>query len=55
MGKSPSGIALSNRKSTLGKNRTKPEVTDRFLEQESFVNKEGTRPPESDFSFSLYK
>lgn len=55
MGKSPSGIALSNRKSTLGKNRTKPEVTDRFLEQKSFVNKEGTRPPESDFSFSLYK
>lgn len=55
MGKNPSWLALSKQKSTLGKNRTKPEFTDRFLEQESFANKERTRPPESDFSFSLYK
>jgi|GEM_PF-615301 hypothetical protein len=52
--KNPSGIALSQQRSTMGKNHTSPEITDRFIDGILGKLREGTEPPENPVRISSY-
>ena len=52
--KNPSGIALSQQRSTMGKNHTSPEITDRFIDGILGKLREGTEPPENSVRISSY-
>ncbi len=52
--KNPSGIALSQQRSTMGKNHTNPEITDRFIDGILGKLREGTEPPENPVRISSY-
>ena len=52
--KNPSGIALSQQRSTMGKNYTNPEITDRFIDGILGKLREGTEPPENPVRISSY-
>ena len=52
--KNPSGIALSQQRSTMGKNHTSPEITDRFIDGILGKLREGTESPENPVRISSY-
>ena len=52
--KNPSGLAFSQQRSTMGKNRTSPKITDSFIDGILGKLREGTEPPEKPVRIASY-
>ena len=52
--KNSSGLAFNQQRSTMGKNYTSPEITDRFIDGILGKLREGKEPPENPVRISSY-